>query len=465
MDNQSAIADTLTEDATVGYRPQLPLEAMWFAGGDIPQVTMRRDLEFMRLHPIVETSIDYYKSGTSAAEFWGGPDQANPSNDQGKPISPDDRVSQFVMSLAEKWWRTGVPQIQEDGYVYGWCPGEHIYKEANGLFAWSHLKVFHPNDGHILTYNYLPVGVRIKNIRGRPPVDLHLASESVPAKACWYAHRPRAGMLYGRTQFAAAWRPWRRLGWRDALEQIIDAACYRAGYKGPTVRHPPGHSAGTAKEGIPGTQVDGNGIPRREYRDIARQIAEWMKAGASITMSSEEYPSGNKKWDVEWPEHVMDVGPLINAAKYLEDHIMLGIGVPPELIRSGETGSGYSGRSIPREAFLDSMQRIADALLQVFVEQVIRPLVLWNFGDIPFNIQVKSLLKSQSDDKQGQDEQAGGEVPQQAEPKQPVPEAKPQPTNPNPNQSQPPAPQPALSMERTNRVLDIAKKILARRAA
>lgn len=459
-----AVSDELMSEATVGYRPVIPLEALWSTGGDTPQITLRRDLEFMRLHPIVKTAMDYYRSGIAGAEFWGGPDQLNPDNDKGKPISPDPKIAQFILSLCERWWQRAVPLLQEDGYPYGWAPGEHVYKEVEGMMVWSHLKTFHPSDGHVLTYNYQPVGIRVKNIRGKQPVDLHFASESIPAKACWYAHMPRAGSLYGRSQYSAAWRPWRRLGWRDALEQIIDAACYRAGYKGPVVRHPTGHSAPTSKIGVPATQTDGGGRPRRENRDVARQIIEWMKAGAGITLSSEEYEGGGKKWDVEWPDHVMDVRPLIEAARYLEDHIMLGIGVPPELVRAGGTGSGYSGRSIPREAFLDGQQRVADALLQLFVEQVLRPLVLWNFGDISFNVQVKSLLKSQSDDKQGEQE---GQQGKKGEQKPGQDQAKPKPLEGNPAPTtNPGAQQPALSIEAYSaRALAIAERALKRMAA
>lgn len=399
------IAENLMEEATVGYLPRTPLETLWLGGTDVPQITFRRDLEFMRMHPIVSTAMEYYRSGISGAEFWGGPDHANPMNPEGKPISPDPKVAQFVLAHCERFWERGVPMIQEDGYPYGWCPGEHIYKETAGMFVWSHMKVFHPHDGHILTYKYSPVGVRIRNIREKQPVDLHFASRSIPAKGCWYAHRPRAGSIYGRSQYIPAWRPWRRLGWRDGVEQVIDAAVYRAGYRGPIVKHPPGHSAATAQTGVPATRADGAGLPRREYRDAARQMVEWAKAGAGFTMSSEQYPpaqGGGPKWSVDWPDHVMDVRPLIAVAEYLEDQIMLGIGVPPELVKAGGTGSGYSGRSIPREAFLNGQQQIADALLQMFIEQVLRPLVLWNFGDVPFNVSVKSLLKSQTEDQQNQ---------------------------------------------------------------
>lgn len=469
--NEAAIANALESEATVGYRPVMPLEALWLSGGDMPQITLRRDIEFMQLHPIVMAALDYYKSGIAGAEFWGGPD-----NEKGKPISPDPRVAEFVMAHVVRFWQRGVPVIQEGGYLYGWAAGEHIYKEINGMMTWSHLKDFHPNDAFILTMNHQPIGTRIKNIRDRQPVDLWFASEAIPAKACWYPHRPRFNQFYGRSQLMGAWRPWRRLGWRDAVEQVIDAAAYRAGYKGPVIRYPPGHSAPTAKQGIPATTVDGQGGSRRENRDAARQFIEWAKAGAGFALSSEKYADsqgGGYKWDVEWPDHVMDVRPLIEAARYLEEQIMLGIGVPPELVKAGGTGSGYSGRSIPREAFLDQQQHIADTMLQIFVEQVIRPLVLWNFGPIPFEISCKSLLQSQAENKQGgvkdplpqpgpgQDTtgKQGGQPGQQPGGHPPADNGTPSPAQP----PQPSRPQSALSLESRDRVLSIVQRVMQRR--
>ncbi len=405
--NEEAVVDVLQHEATIGYMPTMPLESLWLAGSDQPQITLRRDLEFMQMHPIVQTSLDYYKSGIAGADFWGGPDHTDPSNDKGRPISMNPKVAEFVLALVERFWADAVPVLQEGAYPYGWGAGEHIYKEVDGMLVWDRMKDFHPNDAFILTTRHQPIGVRVKHIRDKEPVDLWFSSGTIPAKACWYPHRARFNQFYGRSQLIGAWRPWRRLGWRDAVEQVIDAAIYRAGYSGPTVAHPPGFSGATAKPGIPATTQDSQGNPRREYRDIARQMIEWAKAGAGFTHSSEVY-SGTSipKWSIKWPEHVMDVRPLIEAARYLEDQIMLGIGVPPELVRSGGTGSGYSGRSIPREAFLDGQQRIANAILHIFVEHVVRPLVLWNFGDVPFHIRCKSLLHSQAEAKRSEGDQA-----------------------------------------------------------
>lgn len=483
--NNGAVAEALQEEATVGYRPVLPLESMWPAGMDFPQITLRRDIEFMQYHPTVINALEYYRSGIAGAEFWGGPDDSDPNNEMGKPISPDPRISQFVLNHVERFWQRGVPLLQDGGYTYGWAPGEHIYKEAMGMLVWSHLKAFHPNDGYILTCNHKSVGIRVKNIRDdlfpqggggirqkrvSGTIDLWLASESIPAKGAWYTHRPRYGTLYGRSQLGGAWRPWRRLAWRDGFEQVVDAAVYRAGYRGPVVYHPREDSQ-TAQSGIPATRTDGAGNPRRSARDVARQVVEWAKAGAGFTLSSEQYPQaqgGGKKWEIDWPDHVMDVRPLIEACRYLEDQIMLGIGVPPELVKAGGTGSGYSGRSIPREAFLDGQQRVADAMLQMFVEQVLRPLVLWNFGDVPFNVQAKPLLQSQAQDKQGMGADNGQESPDNFKRSQAAKDAwEKRKGGKNPSDN-PGPPQPsALSLDPTarDRVLGIVRRVLQRRAA
>ena len=395
------IEDILQEETTVGYRPNMPLEALWLSGTDMPQITLRRDIEFMQMHPIVSVALEYYKSGISSVEFWGGPNPEDSDDHHGLPVSNDPHVTRFVMGHVQKLWHDCVPQLQDGGYPYGWGAGEHVYRESAGLLVWSHAKYFHPGDSYVLTCGYRPVGIRVRHVRNKEPVDLWYASGAIPAKACWYAHRARFGNLYGRSQLVGAWRPWRRLGWRDGVEQVIDAAIYRGGYAGPVVKHPPEDMA-TAKSGIPATQVDGGGLSRRSARDVARQMVEWAKAGAGFTMSSAQYPATQgvgAKWSIDWPTQVMDVMPLVEAARYVEDQVFYGIGVPPELIRASGTGSGYSGRNIPREAFLCAQQPIADAMLKMLIDQVVRPLVLQNYGDVPFNIACKSLLQTQVKDK------------------------------------------------------------------
>jgi hypothetical protein len=144
---------------------------------------------------------------------------------------------------------------------------------------------------------------------------------------------------------------------------------------------------------------------------------------------------------------------LISYIKMLKDEIMYGIGVPPELMEASETGSGYSGRAIPMEAFVESQQRTADRMLALFIEHVLAPLVAWNFGrEARFDAKVKKLLKTKTQQTQGQ-ETAGDPSQQGME---------------QPGQ-QPGQPQPAqgafsVSPLVTDRIREIARHTLARAA-
>lgn len=354
----------------------------------------------MVIHPIVRASLNYYKSGVYGAEFWGGDD----GTPQGKPICPEKpEVDDFVREQCRLFWDRGVPRLQ-GGYDYGWIGLENKYDASGGKLRWTDLIQFSPRDTFPLTVNRELIGVRVKNVEGKGQADLFTATRDVPAKGLWYAHDPRYNALYGQSQTLGAWRPWRRLAWKDGAETVADHGVYRLAFHGPLLRYP-NEDLQTAQQGVSGTTYDSQGRPRRYARDMARQIAEQAKTGAGIGLPSENYSAemgGGKKWDMEWPKHVLNVEPLIGYAKYLHDQIAYGIGVPPELLQAAETGSGYSGRAIPLEAFLQAQQRLANAILRLFIEQVLAPLVWWNFGEVRWHAEVKPLLQSKLDRQKGE---------------------------------------------------------------
>lgn len=400
--------EILQRQVTTGYVPTLPVELMFNAFG-LPLTSLYTDIEWMLMHPDVRQALSYFKGGISGAEFWGGPNPDNPEDEQGLPVcAENDKVGRFIKEQCERYWDRGVPGLQA-AYERGWLGSEQVY-EDDGILKWNTLYTFSPLDTYLLTRDHIPVGIRIKNVKGQPrPVDLHVASNDCPAKGMWYAHQPRYNSFYGQSQLYAAWRPWRRLASKDGLEMVIDGAIYRLGYQGPLVRYPNEDLQGSG--GVPNTTLNAEGNPLRYSRDIARQIAEQSKAGASIGLPSTRDDKGNLKWEIVWPTSTLQgIDGLLNAAKALRDQITAGIGVPPELLQAADSGSGYSGRRIPLESFLANQQQIADAFLKLFVEQVLKPLVLLNFGDVKFNIQVKSLIKTRTKQAQAgqQGQQQGG---------------------------------------------------------
>lgn len=401
--SQDAVLDRMKgPPLTQGYQATIPY--MGTELGWTPQIWLLRDIELMLIHPIVRASLGYFKSGVAGAEFWGGP---SPDRDpKGLPICPDNpEADAWIKAMCERWWDRGVPQAQ-GGYDYGWIGGEHLYDEEAGRLVWRGTKQFSPRDVFLLTQNRKEVGVRVKNIKGRrrSEVDLWLEEGDIPSKAMWYAHQPRHGNWYGQSQLLGAWRPWRRLAWIDGAETVIDTGVYRFAYAGPQIGFPEEDMA-QAAPAPPATTLDSQGLPRRFARDWAKQMAEQAKAGAGFGYPTTQYPpeqGGGPKWVINWPDHAFDVDPLINYAKYLQEQISYGVGVPPELLAATQSGSGYSGRSVAVEGFLYLQQQIADALLDLFIKYVLRALVRINFGDVRWNVQVKNLLDSKVLSKQQQ---------------------------------------------------------------
>jgi hypothetical protein len=415
------IETKLLASLTEGYKPTIPWDFAYMPDG-MPLFLLNQNIEFMLWHPVVHSVLEYYKSGIAGAEFWGGADPNNPNNKDGKPISDNPEVAAFCKEQSERFWDRAVPLLQE-GYNYGWTSGECQYDDSDGKMRWDTLHPFAPRDVFLLTQKHKPVGVRVKRIEEKGQVDLWMGCDDIPSKAIWYTHNPRYGQHYGRSQLFGAWRPWRRAAWKDGAESVIDGGVYRFAYAGPVIKYP--DESYESGPGIPATILDSQGNPIRSARDMARMMGEQGKTGAAVGFPSTKYPQdqgGGDKWEMEWPKQVLNVDPLINYLKQLYDQISYGIGVPPELLQAAETGSGFSGRRIPMEAFLAQQQKIADQMLHLFVTQVLKPLVMWNWGEkVKFEIKVRSLLETKN-------KQSGGDKQQQ--PQDGKPGFPPQPADP-----------------------------------
>jgi hypothetical protein len=414
--SRAAVEEKLVVPLTEGYKPSMPAWA-YATENYIPQIWLYRDIELMMVHPVVRNSLTYFKSGVAAVEF---------ELDCNVP-----EAEEFIMSQCSRYWDRGVPMLQ-GGYEYGWIGCEAVYSADDGPLSWERLVQFAPRDTFLLTQANTPVGVRVKSIIPQGEVNLWLATKDVPAKALWYAHEPRYHSHFGQSQLIAAWRPWRRLAAKDAIESVADSGMYRFAVPPVIVGYPDEDMQVSATASAPATSLDSQGKPRRYARDYARQCAEWLKSGAAIGFPTTKYPTdlgGGDKWTIDIPKSTLNIDGLIGYIKHLWDQINYGIGVPPELLQASEGGSGYSGRKIPREAFLMRQQRIADALLNLFVEQILKPLVRWNFGPhVKFKISVKNLLMTERKAEGGQEGQIapqggaqtpGSQITQTGQPQQP----------------------------------------------
>ncbi len=415
---ESQVLGLLERQLTIGYRPSIPAAVFWTADG-LPDWYLYRDIEVMQTHPHVAMCMRQYKGGLAGTQI--------------KVKASSSKVGEFVEKQWRKFWLDCRSKVQMS-YEWGWMGAEVVYETKNGLLGLDEIEDFSPRDVTPLTRNGKYVGVRVKstNVDLWGP-DMGLWEEfpqqrqrlyiprKTPSKGFWHAHHPRYGSLYGRSQYWASWRSWRRLSGQDGGEFVADAAVYRFGVAGPIMRYPQEDYRDSA-----GNMVD--------TRAKAREFVENAKAGVSIAMPSSKYSpemGGDYKWSLEFPDHTINVSGILEYLKRLEDEIAYGIGVPPELLEAQESGSGYSGRAIPMEAFMENQQEDAEAIVRSWKKQIADPLVEWNFGpEAWFEVEVESLLKTKIQNsgqaqqgQQGAQGQQAGAAPQPGQPQQGQPQS------------------------------------------
>lgn len=348
----------LTSQLSLMYRPSLPIYST--RSQESFALDFFWDIEEMRIDAAVALPLSFVTAVLAHSEW----------TIEGSSAA----VAQYGAQEIQWFWSNAVGLVQDDGYAWGWSPGELTWDVKDGLLCQSAFQTFNPRDADPMIRNGKPVGIVVRNVDGGD-LYLHAWRDDVPNKGFWYAHRSRHGRRHGRSQIRPAWRHWRRLSGRDGGEEIIDLGVYRNGVGDTVVRHPnepyrarDGRTSAFAESGVTHT------------RDEARMIAENRKAGAGIAISSERDSSGNPRWDIEVLEAKAQVDKLVSYVEYLERKCSKAIGVPPELFEAAQTGSGYSGRAIPLQAFLVSQQRPLDDLTRAWVEQIGMPAVKWNFG-------------------------------------------------------------------------------------
>jgi hypothetical protein len=167
---------------------------------------------------------------------------------------------------------------------------------------------------------------------------------------------------------------------QDGAMDIIRAWYYKNAFSGLRVRYP--------EKDI--RLPDGTIIPARDY---ARQITEWAKVNAGIALpNTKNQRTGEYEWSIEDPKFNGDATGILDYVKFLDSQITRGILIPDNVITES-TGGGYSGRKVPEDAFYVMEQRIFHDLIETIVEQIVRPLVEFNWGlQAEFDVDIKPII-------------------------------------------------------------------------
>ena len=279
-------------------------------------------------------------------------------------------IREFIKKNLTRFLRVGLSKTLE-AVEYGWYCGEVIYEVQDGLLTFRGIKPLSPMDCRAVTLKGSLVGAYVKNVPGKAQVYLG------GMKKVWVVHDQNKHPYYGRSRLFGAFLPWIEMwtdgGFRDSRRLYH----HKYAFDGGILYHPPG-STKIYEDG------SGNAI-YQSNKELARDCLEKKKTGGTMTLPNTTDASGRRMWEYVPPNVTAPASNVGEYGKDLKDEEWEGMGIPPEVARAEGSGA-YAGRAVPQDAFYSTLQELQKDQLTAFDEQVLRPLVLFNFGKVNYDI-------------------------------------------------------------------------------
>lgn len=308
--------------------------------------------------------------------------------------------------LTKQWhtlWNYNRPQLVS-AKKWGFAPLQCVFKmnKTTRLIDIKELKDFAPEDARALQLNNKLCGMRVK---GNPMFF---------PQALWLKFGGEFGSPYGvavtRRQYPAWYEKWMDHG----AKRLLQLRMIKDSYIGDIFWYPPHINA---------TLPDGTSMP---WRDLMREIGENRLSGGALTLPRLLDSNGKELTGYQPPQPIPGATEIFQWVDSCDDNILKGADIPTEVIQAADTGSGFSGRSIPFLVLLSVCNNEIVEIVQCIIEQVLRPLAWLNWGeDVEFEMEPLNLVQSFAGDIQGSQMAGGsiggqpGQVPPQQVPQQP----------------------------------------------
>lgn len=290
--------------------------------------------------------------------------------------SEDKEVQEFVVRNLSRFWLTSASKAL-CALQWGFQPAESVYRVSQENPQHVDFDALWPITYPLDVKSTLEYKGRLYGFRLR---DKEKPIEGM--KAFWHVHWPEFNKTTGRSRLFASFPPWIEKwcegGYRDSRRLFV----HKQAFDGGTGYYPPGT-----------TSV--NGV-ERDNEELLREVMDKKTTGGVTTLPKQR--DGNRIYEIEPPVVSELPATLLQYGNDLNDEELEGMAVLPEVAKAQESGSGFAGRRVPQQAFFAILQELLNGLLSDVDNQILRPLVAWNFGQgrqyevIPFG-----LLKETAD--------------------------------------------------------------------
>jgi 2'-5' RNA ligase len=304
-----------------------------------------------------------------------------------KATNPE--VKAFVLNTAKKFWRRSMPLLAFNGLAWGYAPGIHeVDQSETGEYRFERTRWVSPPDATALKWK---AGERRGELAGFRLVagvddvdDVDDGLDVLAPFAAWYGGLERLKQFYDWPRLRAAYEPWLEKNTRGGALNSRRLYFHTHAFRGQVIYHPPGY-------------VNPNDPSSGENRDYALYLADTLRNGSSLVFPDIRTPGENRDepaWRIEPIEG--NAQAAINILEYtdnIDKEILIGIGIPPEVVEASETGSGFSGRQIPFLSLMTQADLLTGPLVGC-VEPVIREMVNHNYDGAEFTLDTVPLAET-----------------------------------------------------------------------
>ena len=260
----------------------------------------------------------------------------------------------------------------------GFAALQILFKMKDGLLCIKGVKDFAPEDCRALEQGGVLCGHRVKGDKMFFP------------QALWLTYAAEHGGSYGYGCLRRSYPAWYEKWMNHGAKRLLQLRMIKDAYVGDIFWYPPNMLI---------ELPDGTQMP---WKDVLRELGENRFSGGSMTLPRLLDSQGKELTGYTPPQSIAGTDIVFQWVEYCDQEILRGADIPMEVVKAADTGSGYSGRSIPFLVVLSNCTQELTEIVQRVTEQVLRPMAWLNWGgEVEFEVTAKSLVESFSKDTSG----------------------------------------------------------------
>jgi hypothetical protein len=304
----------------------------------------------------------------------------------------DEEIRQFIVKQITRFWTKGAKYALRS-MEYGWYGTEIMYGMEDMQLVFDRFRNIDPINTRPWIKDGCLTGIHVtlNNQTSRTAANQNRIYISAP-KCFWTVHSRETNRWFGRSRLYGPHIPWYEYNATDGFRDSRNLYFYKCAFDAGILRFPFGSS----------TMPDGTIV---DNRNLAQSFMDQKRNGSGMMLPMSANPE--KNWDWQPPTSVDLAQSFKEYGIDLKEEMWEGLGVPGEVAQASGTGA-YAGRQIPQEAFYSLLQEIVQDIITDFDEQILKPLLLVNFGEehSTYEIECFGLLRNLEDDRGNHKEDA-----------------------------------------------------------